>query len=76
MAEPLSPQEVTAIGLLAEHAGKALHALTQGMVRPDLRDEVPRLETSARHAATVARDSLGRFLARFDQQPRARTVKP
>jgi hypothetical protein len=24
----------------------------------------------------VARDSLGRFLARFDQQPRSRKVKP
>jgi hypothetical protein len=65
MPEPLSPQEVTAIGLLAEHAGKALHALALGLVRPDLRDEVPRLQSSAKHAATVARDSLGRFVERI-----------
>ena len=72
MPERLTPQEVTAIGLLAEQAGKKLHALAQGLVRSDLRDEVPRLETTAKHAATVARDSLGRFIERLEQQPKTR----
>jgi len=65
MPEPLEPREVTAIALLAEHAGKALHSLAQGLVRSDLRDEVPRLQSSAKHAANVARDCLGRFIERL-----------
>ena len=75
MPEPLEPREVTAIALLAEHAGKQMHALAQGMVRSDLRDEVPRLQASASHAATVARDSLGRFIERLGGKPAGKATK-
>ena len=67
MAEPLSPMEVTGIALLTSNAATQLNALAQGMVRRDLVDEVPRLETTAVNAAKMARRALGNFIKRVGE---------
>ena len=64
MAEPLSPMEVTGIALLTSNAATQLNALAQGMVRRDLVDDVPRLQTTAVNAAKMARRALNNFVKR------------
>lgn len=67
-----TPQEITAVALLADNAGRQLHALSQGLVRADLAEEVPRLTTTARNAAKLARDSLEVLLENLTKPRRAR----
>ena len=67
MTEPLSPMEVTGIALLTSNAATQLNALAQGMVRRDLVDEVPRLETTAVNAAKLARRALNNFVKRVGE---------
>jgi len=67
VTEPLSPMEVTGIALLTSNAATQLNALAQGMVRRDLVDEVPRLETTAVNAAKLARRALNNFVKRVGE---------
>ena len=75
MAEPLSPLEIAGITLLVTNAAHQLDTLMTAMVTPAEYDEVPRLQSSAKHAATVARDSLGRFVERLGAEQSRRGVR-
>jgi hypothetical protein len=70
MAEPLSPMEVTGISMLTSNAATQLDALAKGLVRRDLVDEVPRLQTTAVNAAKLARRALGNFVKRCGEASR------
>jgi len=59
------PQMAEATAIIADNAGRQLHALSQALVRPDLSDDVPRVTTTARNAAKLARDSLDALLERL-----------
>lgn len=72
LPEKPTPQELTAVGMLVDNASRQLQALAQGMVRPDLVDDVPRLTTTARNAAKLARDSLTVLLERLGGESKKR----
>ena len=59
--------EVTGIALLTSNAATQLNALAQGMVRRDLADEVPKLQTTAVNAAKMARRALNNFVKRIGE---------
>ncbi len=62
MMAKILPRDVTATAIFVDNAALHLHAFAQALVRPDLRDEIPRLKSTAVNAARLARDSLGVLL--------------
>ena len=71
-----TPQQITAVALLVDNAARQLHALSQGLVRPDLTDEVPLLTNTARNAAKLARDSLSQLLEMLPPETPKAKAKP
>ncbi len=63
------PAMCQAVGLLCTNAANQLAALSQAHSRVDLLCEVPRLTTTARNAAKLARDSLECLLEQLGDKP-------
>ena len=60
-----TPQELTAVSIITNNCTQQLTALAQGLVRSDLVDDRPRLQSTARNACVLARDALSDLLTRM-----------
>lgn len=60
------PQQCTAVAMIVGNCQQQLFVLAQAYGRNDLRDEIPRLTTTARNAAKLARDMLSQLLEQLE----------
>jgi hypothetical protein len=69
------PQQLSAVAIITANCTQQLNALAQAHGRSDLQDEVPRLTTTARNAAKLARDMLDGLLERLPKQRPSKIVE-
>lgn len=76
MADLPIPQQCTAVAMIVGNCQQQLCVLAQAYGRNDLRDEIPRLTSTARHAAKLARDMLVQLLEQLGDEPKKPRRKP
>ena len=72
MADLPIPQQCTAVAIITNNCTQQLNALSQAYGRNDLQCEIPRLTTTARNAAKLARDMLDVLLEQLGEKPKKR----
>jgi len=68
MADLPIPHQCTAVAMIVGNCQQQLSALAQAYGRNDLQEDIPRLTTTARNAAKLARDMLDGLLKQLPKQ--------